>query len=109
MFCDCSCDLPHWKRSNDIIYTSLLRQQDAQHETTHFFRSLTFKFGCCKQKPLANYPTLITTISILRSIFEYVGRNGETKTLIKDLVSQIVGSGFEAKIKPEAYGASPGS
>ena len=35
-----------------------------------------------------------------------VGRNGETKTLIKDLVSQIVGSGFEAKIKPEAYGAS---
>ncbi|MBP8614352.1 MAG: ribonuclease H-like YkuK family protein [Firmicutes bacterium] len=35
-----------------------------------------------------------------------IGRNGETKTLIKDLVAQIVGSGFAAKIKPDAYGAS---
>ncbi|HHW17386.1 MAG TPA: hypothetical protein GXX30_00550 [Firmicutes bacterium] len=35
-----------------------------------------------------------------------VGRNGETRSLIKDLVAEIVGSGFSAKIKPDAYGAS---
>ncbi|MBE3520134.1 MAG: ribonuclease H-like YkuK family protein [Firmicutes bacterium] len=35
-----------------------------------------------------------------------VGRNGETRALIKDLVAVIVGSGFAAKIKPDAYGAS---
>lgn len=35
-----------------------------------------------------------------------VGKNGETKSLIKDLVAEINGSGFAAKIKPDAYGAS---
>ncbi|MGI6620995.1 MAG: ribonuclease H-like YkuK family protein [Bacillota bacterium] len=34
-----------------------------------------------------------------------VGRNGQTRTMIKELVAQIVGSGFCAKIKPDAYGA----
>lgn len=35
-----------------------------------------------------------------------VGRNGQTRFLIRELVQQIVGSGFEAKIKPDAFGAS---
>jgi len=35
-----------------------------------------------------------------------VGRNGETKSMIRELVQEIVGSGFAAKIKPDAYGAS---
>jgi len=35
-----------------------------------------------------------------------VGRNGQTRTMIKDLVAEIVGSGFSAKIKPDAFGAS---
>ncbi len=35
-----------------------------------------------------------------------VGRNGQTRSMIKELVSQIVGSGFAAKIKPNAYCAS---
>ncbi|HHY12300.1 MAG TPA: hypothetical protein GX529_06690 [Firmicutes bacterium] len=35
-----------------------------------------------------------------------VGRNGETRSMIRELVAQIVGSGFSAKIKPDAYGAS---
>jgi len=35
-----------------------------------------------------------------------VGTNGETKTLIKEVVGMVTGSGFKAKIKPEAYGAS---
>ncbi|HHX11067.1 MAG TPA: hypothetical protein GX729_06850 [Firmicutes bacterium] len=34
-----------------------------------------------------------------------VGRNGQTKSMIKELVAQITGSGFAAKIKPDAYGA----
>ncbi|HAF66974.1 MAG: ribonuclease H-like YkuK family protein [Bacillota bacterium] len=34
-----------------------------------------------------------------------VGRNGQTRTMIKELVAQITGSGFAAKIKPDAYGA----
>lgn len=35
-----------------------------------------------------------------------VGHNGETKPLIKEVVGMVTGSGFKAKIKPEAYGAS---
>ncbi|MEC9488238.1 MAG: ribonuclease H-like YkuK family protein [Halanaerobium sp.] len=35
-----------------------------------------------------------------------VGREGPTKELIKEVVGMVVGSGFNAKIKPDAYGAS---
>ena len=35
-----------------------------------------------------------------------VGRNGQTKSMIRELVQEIVGSGFAARIKPDAYGAS---
>ncbi|SDC54943.1 MULTISPECIES: ribonuclease H-like YkuK family protein [unclassified Candidatus Frackibacter] len=35
-----------------------------------------------------------------------IGRNGETRDLIKEVVGMVVGSGYEAKIKPSAYGAS---
>lgn len=35
-----------------------------------------------------------------------VGNNGATKELIKEVVGMVVGSGFDARIKPESYGAS---
>lgn len=35
-----------------------------------------------------------------------VGPNGETKDLIREIVGMVVGSGFDAKIKPESCGAS---
>jgi predicted RNase H-related nuclease YkuK (DUF458 family) len=35
-----------------------------------------------------------------------IGRNGETKDLIRDIVGMIVGSGFDAKIKPDACAAT---
>ncbi len=35
-----------------------------------------------------------------------VGREGETRDLIREIVGMIAGSGFDAKIKPESYGAS---
>lgn len=35
-----------------------------------------------------------------------VGNKGETRDLIKEVVGMVTGSGFDAKIKPEAYGAS---
>ncbi|HOV79122.1 MAG TPA: ribonuclease H-like YkuK family protein [Bacillota bacterium] len=35
-----------------------------------------------------------------------VGVYGETKDLIREVVGMVTGSGFRAKIKPEAYGAS---
>jgi predicted RNase H-related nuclease YkuK (DUF458 family) len=35
-----------------------------------------------------------------------VGANGETKSLIREVVGMVTGSGFQAKIKPDAYGAS---
>lgn len=35
-----------------------------------------------------------------------VGENGPTKDMIKEVVGMVRGNGFEAKIKPEAYGAS---
>ena len=35
-----------------------------------------------------------------------VGREGETRELIREVVGRVAGSGFDAKIKPESYGAS---
>lgn len=35
-----------------------------------------------------------------------VGPNGETRDLIREIVGMVVGSGFDAKIKPDSYGAS---
>jgi hypothetical protein len=35
-----------------------------------------------------------------------VGENGPTKDLIKEVVGMVLGYGFNAKIKPESYGAS---
>ena len=35
-----------------------------------------------------------------------VGEKGETRDLIREIVGMVVGSGFDAKIKPDSYGAS---
>ncbi|MEW6183880.1 MAG: ribonuclease H-like YkuK family protein [Bacillota bacterium] len=35
-----------------------------------------------------------------------VGNHGDTRDLIREVVGMVVGSGFKAKIKPDAYGAS---
>ncbi len=35
-----------------------------------------------------------------------VGPNGETKDLIREIVGMVTGSGFDAKIKPDSFGAS---
>lgn len=35
-----------------------------------------------------------------------VGPNGQTRELIREIVGMVAGSGFDAKIKPYAYGAS---
>jgi len=35
-----------------------------------------------------------------------IGRNGETRDMITEVVGMIRGSGYEVKIKPESYGAS---
>lgn len=35
-----------------------------------------------------------------------VGTEGPTKDLIREIVGMVVGSGFDAKIKPESFGAS---
>ncbi|MTI83361.1 MAG: hypothetical protein FH756_05510 [Firmicutes bacterium] len=34
------------------------------------------------------------------------GENGKTRDLIKEVVGMVTGSGFDAKVKPDAYGAS---
>lgn len=34
-----------------------------------------------------------------------VGENGQTRELIREVVGMVVGSGFDARIKPESYGA----
>ncbi|MHB0884374.1 MAG: ribonuclease H-like YkuK family protein [Bacillota bacterium] len=35
-----------------------------------------------------------------------IGQGGETRDLIREVVGMVTGSGFDAKIKPNAYGAS---
>lgn len=34
-----------------------------------------------------------------------VGENGKTRELIREVVGMVVGSGFDARIKPDSYGA----
>ncbi|HBE77318.1 MAG TPA: hypothetical protein DDW65_05990 [Firmicutes bacterium] len=35
-----------------------------------------------------------------------VGEQGQTKEIIREVVGMVVGSGFDARIKPDSYGAS---
>ncbi|MEW6724221.1 MAG: ribonuclease H-like YkuK family protein [Bacillota bacterium] len=35
-----------------------------------------------------------------------LGHEGDTKHLIREIVGMVIGSGFDARIKPESYGAS---
>lgn len=35
-----------------------------------------------------------------------IGEHGQTRDLIKEVVGMVVGSGFDARIKPDSYGAS---
>jgi len=35
-----------------------------------------------------------------------IGQGGETRDLIREIVGMVTGTGFEARIKPDAYGAS---
>ena len=35
-----------------------------------------------------------------------IGEHGHTRDLIKEVVGMVVGSGFDARIKPDSYGAS---
>jgi predicted RNase H-related nuclease YkuK (DUF458 family) len=35
-----------------------------------------------------------------------VGQAGDTKDLIREVTGMVMGSGFDAKIKPDSYGAS---
>lgn len=35
-----------------------------------------------------------------------IGRNGQTRELVREVVGMVTGSGFDARIKPDAYGAS---
>ncbi|MBE3599590.1 MAG: ribonuclease H-like YkuK family protein [Limnochordaceae bacterium] len=35
-----------------------------------------------------------------------IGRHGETKNLIREVVGMVTGSGFDARIKPDSFGAS---
>ena len=35
-----------------------------------------------------------------------IGEKGETRDIIKEIVGMVIGSGYDARIKPESYGAS---
>ena len=35
-----------------------------------------------------------------------VGEKGDTKELIREVVGMVIGSGFDARIKPDSYGAT---
>ena len=35
-----------------------------------------------------------------------VGKSGDTKELIREVVGMVIGSGFDARIKPESFGAT---
>ena len=84
-----------WKRvRKDGIYT--LRDK--------IYKEATLSFDLAK--------TLMEQLE-KQAFFDYdleihvdVGQNGRTRDIIDEVVGMIVGSGFEVKTKPDAYGAS---
>ena len=84
-----------WKRvRKDGIYT--LRDK--------IYKEATLSFELAKE---------LMEILEQQAFFEYnleihvdVGQNGRTREIIDEVVGMIIGSGFEVKTKPDAYGAS---
>ncbi|MCD6284261.1 ribonuclease H-like YkuK family protein [bacterium] len=89
-----------WKRTNGnkIYHTLRQRIYEEVNLSLHTAQRLLENLG--KHLHYSHSPGCDLQIHI------DVGKNGPTKDIIKEVVGIVRGNGFEAKIKPESYGAS---
>jgi predicted RNase H-related nuclease YkuK (DUF458 family) len=87
----------YYRRSRRRLITSL--RQKIYYET-----SLSLGVGSQLAERLSSNGAPHLDLNV--EIHIDVGQKGETKDLIREIVGMVTGSGFDAKIKPDSYGAS---
>lgn len=89
-----------WRRINDKNKFHTLRDR--------IWQEVLFSLDVAKEllENLAKFPDKKPTSNWDFEIHIDVGENGETKTMIQELVGMIRANNFNAKTKPESYAAS---
>lgn len=74
------------------------------HQRIYFETSKSLEVASRITGFLADEEVLVENLEV--EIHLDVGKRGRTNEMIKEVVGMVTGSGYDAKIKPESYGAS---
>ncbi len=107
-------------RQRTCLVTAIIVHRVGKGARYYFSRKMHRKITSLKQK--IYYETSLS-LEVTQAVKDYldttglinrvqievhvdVGTSGDTRMLIKEVVGMVTGSGFEAKIKPDSFGAS---
>lgn len=106
-------------RHDTVLVTALVVHHMGKGGRYYFHRSRRRTIRSLRQKIFYETSASLSVASRLTDTFEKsgvvdldiqihidVGRQGETKDLIREIVGMVTGSGYRAAIKPESFGAS---
>ncbi|MDA8205655.1 MAG: ribonuclease H-like YkuK family protein [Thermaerobacter sp.] len=106
-------------RHDTILVTAVVVHHLGKGGRYYFHRSHRRTIKSLRQKIFYETSTSLSVASRLTETLEKsgvvdldiqihidVGRQGETKELIREIVGMVTGSGYRAAIKPESFGAS---
>ena len=84
-----------WKR--EILNKKITLKERMYQEALLSLQSAENIFSLLRENGISKYDI---------EIHIDIGRNGETREMINEIVSMVRGNGYEVKIKPDAFGAS---
>ncbi|MCL5116226.1 MAG: ribonuclease H-like YkuK family protein [Firmicutes bacterium] len=106
-------------RHDTVLVTAVVIHHLGKGGRYYFHRSHRRAIKSLRQKIFYETSTSLTVASRLTEMLEQsgvvdfdvqihidVGRQGETKDLIREIVGMVTGSGYQAAIKPDSFGAS---
>ena len=106
-------------RHDTVLVTAVVIHHLGKGGRYYFHKSHRRAIKSLRQKIFYETSTSLTVASQLTDMLEThgvvefdvaihidVGRQGETKDLIREIVGMVTGSGYQAAIKPESFGAS---
>ncbi|PSR21589.1 MAG: hypothetical protein C7B45_10280 [Sulfobacillus acidophilus] len=106
-------------RHDTVLVTAIVVHHLGKGGRYYFHRAHRRIIKSLRQKIFYETSTSLSVASRLTETFEKsgvvdldvqihidVGRQGETKDLIREIVGMVTGSGYRAAIKPESFGAS---
>ncbi len=106
-------------RHDTVLVTAVVIHHLGKGGRYYFHRSHRRAIKSLRQKIFYETSTSLTVASELTEMLEKagvadfdveihidVGRQGETKDLIREIVGMVTGSGYQAAIKPDSFGAS---